>query len=106
MDRDTIVNSHTFNLYILSVNALIDQGEKEEIENIKQEILNGDVFEYLSEKYHPDFEYTGRTVLNELLIDKVNTYDGSENRKFGINNNGLNLLIAYLNEIIMNQNFK
>ena len=93
-------------MYILSVNALIDQGGKEEIENIKQEILNGDVFEYLSEKYHTDFEYTGRTVLNELLIDKVNIYDGSENRKFGINNNGLNLLIAYLNEIIMNQNFK
>lgn len=83
----------------LLINHLIDNGGKEEISLIEEKSLNRTLFTYLGEKYCiPDLsDFAKKADAEEYLEEWFNTYNGSDyRRKFNVENNGLNLLVAAL----------
>lgn len=88
-----------FEIPALLINHLIDKGAKEEISLVEEKCLNRTLFKYLGEKYDiPDLaEFAVKPETEEYLEGWFNTYNGSDyRRKFNVENNGLNLLIAAL----------
>jgi hypothetical protein len=82
-----------------TINYLIDNGAKEEISLVEEKCLNHTLFEYLGEKYDiPDLaDFAKKPETEEYLEEWFNTYNGSDyRRKFNVENNGLNLLVAAL----------
>ncbi|MEC1261275.1 hypothetical protein P9D34_12550 [Bacillus swezeyi] len=83
----------------LLINHLIDKGAKEEITVVKEKSLNRTLFTYLGKKYDmPDLaDFANKSETEEYLEGWFNTYNGSDyKRKFNVENNGLNLLVAAL----------
>jgi hypothetical protein len=83
----------------LLINQLIDRGAKEEISLVKEKSLDKTLFTYLGEKYEiPDLsDFAKKTETEDYLEEWFNTYSGSDfRRKFNVENNGLNLLVAAL----------
>ncbi|MGJ3195070.1 hypothetical protein [Peribacillus frigoritolerans] len=81
----------------LLINHLIDKGAKEEIELVAEKSLNKTLFTYLGEKYDiPDLsDFARKAEAEEYLEEFFNTFSGSDyRRKFNIEHNGLNLLVA------------
>jgi hypothetical protein len=83
----------------LLINHLIDKGAKEDIALIEEKSLNRSLFTYLGKKYDiPDLtEFAKKPETEEYLEEFFSTYNGSDyRRKFNVENNGLNLLVAAL----------
>ncbi len=83
----------------LLINHLIDKGEKEEISVVEEKCLNRTLFNYLGVKYDvPDLvEFAKKPETEDYLEEWFKTYNGSDyQRKFNVENNGLNLLVAAL----------
>lgn len=83
----------------LLLNHLVDKGAKEEISLVEEKCLNRTLFQYLGDKYDvPDLaEFAVKPQTEEYLEEFFNTYNGSDyRRKFNVENNGLNLLVAAL----------
>lgn len=83
----------------LLINHLIDKGAKEKIELVVEKSLDKTLFSYLGEKYEiADLsDFAKKTETEDYLEEFFNTYSGSDfRRKFNVENNGLNLLIAAL----------
>ncbi|HDR7770407.1 TPA: hypothetical protein QCY13_001644 [Bacillus paranthracis] len=83
----------------LLINHLIDKGAKEEISLVEEKGLNRTLFKYLGEKYDiPDLaDFAKKSETEQYLEEWFNTYNGSDySRKFNVENNGLNLLVAAL----------
>ena len=80
------------------LNQLIDAGEKIAIEITLEKLREKSIVEYLKQTFDSkiDLNIFTQTEYNEVE-DTFNTYwfGIDENRKFGINSNGLCLLIAY-----------
>ena len=99
-------------LLILKINHLIDLGKYDEItiEEIYKAINDGTVLRYLKEKAGNDIDLSihlnSRTFNDfeswyvEHLQSLYDAYSGDENRKWGVQNKGLCLLLAWTNEII------
>ena len=97
---------------IISINHLIDTGKYNDISlnDIKIEIEKGTVLQYLQDKAKDDIDLSiilnGTTYpgFEEFYIDNLqricNVGSGNERRKWGIENLGLCLLLAWTNEII------
>lgn len=81
----------------LLINHLVDNGANESIETIKEKVQNGELFDYLADKYE-DVEFKQFAVRKEAekhLTDFFNTYgEGDFFGKYLVKNNGLNLVIA------------
>jgi hypothetical protein len=83
----------------LLINHLIDNGANEEISLVEEKCLNRTLFKYLGEKYDiPDLaDFAKKPETEEYLEEWFNTYNGNDyRRKFNVENNGLNLLVAAL----------
>ncbi|WP_062052447.1 hypothetical protein [Bacillus sp. JCM 19034] len=83
----------------LLINHLIDKGTNEAISLVEEKCLNRTLFTYLGEKYDiPDLtDFAKKSETEEYLEEWFNTYNGSDyRRKFYVESNGLNLLIAAL----------
>jgi len=97
---------------IAEINHLIDLGKYDgiTIEDIYKAINNGSILRYLKEKAGDDIDlsiYLKTKTFNDFeswyvehLQSLYNAYSGDENRKWGIQNRGLCLLLAWTNEII------
>ncbi|WP_018664629.1 hypothetical protein [Heyndrickxia acidiproducens] len=98
----TIAN-HTIGLYLLAVNGLLDKGKKEKLDDINKALEKKTVFDILEAKYGDvqPFDFIERDQVHELLYEMWATFEGEESRKFWVNDNGLCLLVAYLNELIV-----
>jgi hypothetical protein len=87
---------------ILQINALIDQGQHPSIEEVKRRIKDGSVFTWLRDEFDADMSFEPEalsSILNQL--DGIRGgYSGDEKRKWGIEKNGLCLLLAWVNELI------
>lgn len=94
-------------LLILVLNAAIDAGHKADWEETQEHIEAGDVFPWLRKQgfsidlsfYSGDRAYVADEISQEWQ-SLYSGYSGSERRKWGVENNGLNLLLAWTNEII------
>lgn len=94
-------------LLILVLNAAIDKGHKTDWEETQEHIEAGDIFSWLkTQNFSIDLSlYNGDRahIAEEISQEWQNLYAGyagSERRKWGVENNGLNLLLAWTNEII------
>jgi hypothetical protein len=97
------VHRGTLGLYLLSVNSLVDKGKKETIEDINMALREKRVFDFLESKYGDiqPFDFVDREKVHELLYEMWAAFEGREERKFWVSENGLCVLIAYLNELIV-----
>jgi hypothetical protein len=100
---------------ILNLNSLVDGGHHEAtpMEEAKEHIDRGDVFEWLSEKFKGHIDLSiyradgdARREITKGLHDILGAYRGRERRKWGVENNGICLLIAWVNELVQQRAFK
>jgi hypothetical protein len=89
---------------VLGLNAAIDQGKTTTLAKAKEHIQTGDVFDWLNAEFSVDTSLVrGRPEGLEIvqgLQAILGGYDGKERRKWGVENNGLALLLAWINELI------
>ena len=92
---------------ILEFNSLIDRDLHENIsmDEVKSRIEQGSLFDWLREQFKGEIdlslydpEKTGE--ITGKLNDILGGYAGSERRKWGVENNGICLLLAWTNELI------
>jgi len=94
-------------LLLFEVNAALDTGKHEGFPTagVKQHIRAGDLVTYLQNELSSDVdlsfykEETAAALVSELK-DLEGGVNGRERKKFGVERNGLCLLIAYLTELI------
>ena len=100
---------------ILNLNSLVDGGYHEGVpmEEAKTHIDRGDVFDWLSQKFagHIDlsiYPANGKTrgEITKGLQDILGGNSGRERRKWGVENNGICLLIAWVNELVQQRAFE
>lgn len=98
-------------LLILNLSALIDSGADEgtTIEEVEQHIEAGDLFPWLAQRFsrldlslHRD---RSDREINDGLSEILGGYAGQERRKWGIENNGICLLLSWTNELIQQRKF-
>lgn len=83
----------------LLINHLIDEGAKEEIDLIVKKCEDETVIDYLADKYKvPGLsDFARKQETEERLKDFVRAYTKDDfRRKYLVENNGLNLIIAAL----------
>lgn len=90
------MSKSTMMVFGLEVNGLVDQGQKEPIEEIQAHFESGDIADYIKEKYKLDFafEREGMDEVNKRFQDMSSYAHGNERRKFLVQNNGLCLIVA------------
>ena len=94
------INRYTFLAFQL--NHAIDVGDSLDVRKMKASLEDGSIFEYVSKNTNPRFDtsiYTDaeRLVLITELLDLSHT---EIDHKFGVEHNGLCVLMAYLLELI------
>lgn len=82
------------------VGCLVDGGHTESMDDILDHIRNRSLFEYLDQRYGQETDITLMPREDrEKVIDFFQACDGiNARRKFGIEHNGLMLLLAYAAE--------
>ncbi|GLK43995.1 hypothetical protein GCM10017612_19150 [Novosphingobium resinovorum] len=111
-DRGRFMKIIDLTLLILELNAAIDAGHKADWEKTQEHIEARTVFPWLRKQdfsmdlsfYDGDRAHVADEISQEWQ-SIYGGYAGSERRKWGVENNGLNLLLAWTNEIIQ-QKFK
>ena len=102
------VRLQALTLLILQINHLIDTKKYSDIgvDEISEEIKRGTVLRFLHDRAKGDFDLT-TSLDNDFeqyyagrLQQIYNAYSGDERRKWGVENIGLCLLLAWTNEII------
>ena len=108
----TITMITALTLLVLEINHLLDTGNYDDvsIEDVEREIEDGTILRFLKEKAKEDVDlsillqtdtYPGfEEFYVESLQQLLNAHGGDERRKWGIENLGLCLLLAWTNEII------
>lgn len=99
-------------LLILQLNALLDTGRYDDItiDEVKGRIEDGSILRFLRDRAGKDidlsFQFETKSYANferfyvTYLQGINNAYGGGESRKWGVENRGLCLLIAWTNEIL------
>lgn len=93
--------------FILNINHAIDTGKYQgiSIDEVEEHIDEGDLLPWLRERLGDDVDLSvpedeDERELNERLKELLEGYRGQERRKWGVENSGLCLLIAWTNEIV------
>lgn len=99
-------------LLILQLNSLLDTGKYDDIsiEEVHEQIDNGNILRFLQERAGDDIDLSIHLNTDvygdferfyvEYLQSIYHAYAGNERRKWGVENKGVCLLIAWTNEII------
>jgi hypothetical protein len=94
---------------ILGLNHLIDCGVHTRISlnDAKASIRRGDVFAWLKKEFGDEIDVSlydhnmaARDAISQSWKDLLAAYEGAERRKWGVQNNGICLLLAWTNELI------
>jgi hypothetical protein len=106
------VKHSALTLLILQLNALLDTGRYDYItvDEVEGRIEDGSILRFLRERAGEDidlsFQFETKSYGNferfyvTYLQSILNAYGGRESRKWGVQNRGLCLLIAWTNEIL------
>jgi len=98
--------------FILGLNHLVDQGNSLTFDEVHDHIERGDVIEWLDKRFAGNIDlsiYRGRPEAQEIAkgLQAIHgAYAGAENRKWGVQRNGLCLLIAWVNELVQQRAWK
>lgn len=95
-----VKNGITMLMY--EVNRLVDDGQKESVKDIVDHMFNGDLVEYLRDKYKENIDLSSFNSSGPYSIKEINKaysdfagyISGNERRKWGISNNGLCLIVS------------
>ena len=95
-------------LLILELNAAIDRGQSASLDEVHEHIRARDVFVWLKKSFtdmdlSPYLEgsyLAGSKEISEGWLRILDAYAGNERRKWGVQNNGLCLLLAWTNELV------
>ena len=94
-------------MMICNLNAIVDSGRHlgVSMEEAHRWIRHGEVFSRLESQFKGAvdfslFDATLRARISEELQSILGGYSGDERRKWGVENNGICLLIAWTNEIV------
>lgn len=95
---------------ILQINAAIDSGKHEDIsiEEAEDHVEAGDLFRWLRQRCEMDLGYLDdekARAINEALERIRAAYAGDERRRWGVQNSGLCILLAWVNELIQQRTF-
>jgi hypothetical protein len=84
------------------VGPLVDQGHKEEMDVVIAKIEDGTLFKYLAERYGDEADVTLLSPDRQSsVLEKFRELTGiNARRKFGIERNGLVLLLGYATEAV------
>lgn len=92
---------------VLEVNALIDTGKHNDISlaEVKKHIEAGDIFRFIAETGKEDIDLSLikgdiEAEITAGLQDILLAHSGNERRKWGVGNNGLCLVVAWVTEMI------
>lgn len=93
---------------ILALNATIDTGRYEHvtIKEVEDRIDGGTIVPYMQELFaeaqilSPSLDETAAGEVTAALQSLLDVHGGRERRKWGVENGGLNLLLAWINEMI------
>jgi hypothetical protein len=98
---------------ILEFNAIIDQGAHTGISmrEVKDHIEKRDLFSWLRETFEGKVDlslYDDGVCqeINEMLDNILNAYGGNERRKWGVQNSGICLLLAWTNELVQQRQWE
>ena len=98
---------------IIEINAAIDTGKYNDIsvDEIKEHIEIGDVFSHISELAGEDIDLSllddeVSAEITEALRDILYALGNQARRKWGVENSGLCLLIAWINELIQQRRWQ
>ncbi len=106
------IKTNHLTLLILELNAAIDTGKHRDItiEEVKQHIDEGDILEYLNTRLgddidlslllHPNYGLQEGRAITTALQSLRGAYGGDERRKWGVQNSGLCLMVAWVNEMV------
>ncbi|OCZ49736.1 hypothetical protein [Dehalobacter sp. TeCB1] len=101
MERDNHFLKNGLLMLIYNSIALVDKGKHESIESIEEHMDNESLMEYIIEKYGSEEDFSlfdcgtySKKDVNQAFWDITSYVKGNESRKYGVTNNGLNLLIA------------
>ncbi len=93
-------------LFVLEIAALVSAGKSVTVEVIEKHIDDGDVIEFISEKFKESLNIDFKNgiydvaALNKYFSDYSGYINGNESRKYGIvnENDGLLLLISLVSD--------
>lgn len=94
---------------IIGLNHLVDYNLHTDVsmDEVKEHIRKGDVLAWLGERFSGQIDVSlyrnnpaAAAAIAEGLLAILEGYDGSERRKWGVNHNGICLLIAWVNELV------
>jgi hypothetical protein len=97
---------------IQELNAAIDTGRHQgiPIEEVKGHIESGDLVQWLTKRVggdiHLEFDDAAGSDWNEKMESIRAAYGGKEQRKWGVENSGLCLLVAWTTEIIQQRQWQ
>ncbi|MNW48274.1 hypothetical protein D3C74_256340 [compost metagenome] len=100
--------STTVTQFIQEITVLLDKGAVRTIQEVYVQIQNKNIIDWLEDEYPIDvfkvdfsmFQRKHRDYIHEHLYDLWEVRAGAEKRKWGIENNGLCLLISWATEKI------
>jgi hypothetical protein len=99
---------------ILNLNSLVDRDLHKgvSLDEAKQHIERGDVLDWLEKKFGVDMDlsiYRDRPSAHEItegLRQILGGNNGRERRKWGVEHNGICLLVAWVNELVQQRTWK
>lgn len=94
--------------FIQEISILLDQGAIRSLEEVKKHIENKDVIDWLQREYPMEkaivdfsmFQEKERALIHDALERTYGGYAGDERKTWGIERNGLCLLISWTTELI------
>lgn len=97
---------------IQELNSAIDTGKYQGItmDEVKDHIKRGDLVQWLSDRLDDDINWelddAGQREWNDKLENIRTAYGGNERRKWGVENSGLCLLLAWTTEFIQQREWE
>jgi hypothetical protein len=98
---------------IQGLNAELDAGGKADLKETKARIADGSLFDWLASNYPSidvsvmrDLDRRDGGVVLEGLQQLLGGYAGEERRKWGVEHNGLCLLVAWVTELIQQDDLR
>lgn len=107
-EADIRVQVSQLTVFILSLNALIDTGRYKHvtIEEVNKQIDEGTIVQYIQNLLteanimSPYLDEAEVKAITDALQSLLDAYGGSERRKWVVENSGLNLMLAWITEMI------
>ena len=95
---------------IISLNSAIDSGKYQtiDLEEVKTQVERENIFAWLEQTLGKDIDLSlynaeTRSEISKMLADGEVGWSGQDRRKFGVEKQGLCLLLAWVNELVQNR---